>query len=70
MDKIAEMPYLWYSQESVEFLRSKATDFEKVALNLPKATNEDIINSYKSTFNFLAGVRPDAKENKNRSEST
>jgi len=56
VEKISEIPNIWYSEENREFIRSNTGDFEKLMTNLPKPTTDDIINKYKTTFSFLAGV--------------
>lgn len=55
MERIAEISYLWYSEENKEFIRSNTGDFEKLITNLPKPTTDDIINKYKMTFKELEG---------------
>lgn len=57
MERIAEISYLWYSEENKEFIRSNTGDFEKLITNLPKPTTDDIINKYKMTFKELEGVK-------------
>lgn len=56
MEKVAEIPNLWYSEENRLFIRNTNSEFEKALMNLPKQTTEDVINKYKTTFSYLAGV--------------
>lgn len=55
VERISEIPYIWFSEENREFIRTNTNDFEKLITNLPKPTTDDIINKYKTTFSFLNG---------------
>ncbi|EGR33888.1 PX domain protein, partial [Ichthyophthirius multifiliis] len=56
MVKLSNLPYLWYSEEIKQFIRNNNNqDFEKIITNMPKQSNDDIINKYKTTFSYLSG---------------
>jgi DNA-directed RNA polymerase subunit H (RpoH/RPB5) len=52
---VAEIPYLYYSEEFQIFLRSTNPDIDKALSNLAKSTAEEIIAKYTITFSYLSG---------------
>ncbi|EGR30040.1 PX domain protein [Ichthyophthirius multifiliis] len=56
IDKISQLPYIWYSEENYSFIRNASNlDFEKIVEKMKKHTMDDIINKYKTTFSYLSG---------------
>ncbi len=55
-DKLAELKYLYYNDESRVFFRSKSTgEIDKILSQINKHKLEEIITKYKSEFSFLSG---------------
>ncbi|KAM3139233.1 hypothetical protein pb186bvf_008643 [Paramecium bursaria] len=52
--KIAQTKYLWYSEEFQIFIKQNG-DIEKLLQQVPKITNDEIINKYQETFADLSG---------------
>lgn len=53
--QVADIPYLYYSEEFQIFLRSNNPDIEKALNTLAKPSSEDIISKYSVTFSQLSG---------------
>lgn len=55
--KVGMTSYLWHSDEFQIFVRSTTADIEKALSQVPRISNEEIIEKYQSTFQELSGVR-------------